>query len=132
MKSLKKLPVVVQAEYSTTVAQFVDELKKTHNKEQDPFGTPWSEPEEPKVNPILKKSGRLYKSYKALTDKKNGTTVLKNTAKYAGIHQKGSGNIAQRTLLPEFKGSSAFLPKVWEKILIKNLNRTIMQKLNKA
>lgn len=66
----------------------------------DPSGQPWEVRKPPTGSwPILEKSGKMRKSYHVAATA-TGVAVT-NPLPYAGVHQKGRGNMPARKVLPD-------------------------------
>lgn len=124
IKSLKNITKDIKKEYQEISKELIREIKHTHDLGMDPYKKRWKSTRN--MWPTLKKTGKLRNSYsrKQLT---SGFSIT-NKAGYAGYHQKGTKFLPIRKLLPDDAGR---LPKHWEAIIKKRLERMLKLKLKK-
>jgi hypothetical protein len=119
---LESLVPNIRKEISSLGPEFVKQLKSTHLKEQDPYNKKWAPRKDNEPHPILYKTGKLYKSYKAYP-RKDGT-LLTNTSYYMIYHQDGTSNMVPRKLLPGKVLPDSFILLIKKRIekIIKEFN----------
>lgn len=129
IKSLRTTPRVLARVLYDNRDEFIEDILKKYSKGKDPYGKKWVKRKHNYPWPIMDKTGKMKKSYRA-EEIDTGVKII-NDAPYAITHQYGLKNdrgiqLPQRLVLPtEEKGLPAQFANIARRNILKTLRKTM-------
>ena len=106
---LKDLPSVVLEDMSADIAK---DMQSNYAQGKDPYGVAWKARKRAYPWPIMRKSGKLYRSLDITVSGPSLIVKRGNGAAYGAFHQSGTKHLPVRLIIPNH---SKGLPQSWRK-----------------